>query len=142
MTAYVFTGVRPGGNSSRMEMSRSPNIKRPSVRGMGVALITSVCGWSALPDKSPRWRTPKRCCSSVTTKPSFRNSTLAESTACVPTTRSASPAAIAASAALRAAPFTLPVKSAVRTPSPANNPSSVAACCAARISVGAISTDW
>ena len=38
-----------------------------SVRGMGVAVITSKCGGrSALADSSRRCDTPKRCCSSIT----------------------------------------------------------------------------
>ena len=47
---------------------------------------------------------------------------------------------MARSAAFFAAPFTLPVSSATRMPSGASRRSSVSACCAAKISVGAMST--
>ena len=38
------TGVRPGGSSSITDTSRSPYMTSASVRGMGVALMTSVLG--------------------------------------------------------------------------------------------------
>ena len=44
-----------------------------SVRGIGVAVITSRCGGrSALDYSSKRCETPKRCCSSITARPRFR----------------------------------------------------------------------
>ena len=45
------------------------------MRGIGVAVITSVCGASpaALRASAARWRTPKRCCSSITTSARRRN---------------------------------------------------------------------
>ena len=42
------TGVRPGGSSSITETSRSPYSVSASVRGIGVAVITSTCGAGAL----------------------------------------------------------------------------------------------
>ena len=67
----VATGVRPGGSSSTMEMSRSPKRISESVRGMGVADMTSTLGASPFSPSIVRWRTPNRCCSSVTTRPRF-----------------------------------------------------------------------
>lgn len=43
-TSLVTTGVRPGGNSSITETSRSAKKVIASVRGMGVALMLSWCG--------------------------------------------------------------------------------------------------
>ena len=40
------------------------------VRGIGVAVITSWCGCSPFSVRRRRWCTPKRCCSSTTTRPS------------------------------------------------------------------------
>ena len=37
-------GVRPGGISSNIEISRSPNNVMESVQGMGVAVIISTSG--------------------------------------------------------------------------------------------------
>ena len=140
--AYVFTGVRPGGSSSSTEMSKSPNKSSPSVRGMGVALITSRWGLSALSASAARWRTPKRCCSSVTASPRRANCTPSPSTACVPTTSCAAPVRMASSALWRAAPFTPAVSRATEMPIGSSISANVAACCEARISVGAISTLW
>ena len=38
---------------------------------MGVAVITSTCGETPLSMRRLRCRTPKRCCSSTMTRPSF-----------------------------------------------------------------------
>ncbi len=70
-------GSRPGGSSSMMVMSRSPNTTMAAVRGMGVAVITRRSG-SPPPPSSPRpfsrsaarCSTPNRCCSSMTATPS------------------------------------------------------------------------
>ncbi len=58
-------GARPGGISSITERSRSAYAVSASVRGIGVAVMTSMCGSPA--SRAARWRTPKRCCSSITT---------------------------------------------------------------------------
>ena len=66
----VSTGVRPGGISSIRLTSISPYWVSVSVRGIGVAVITSRCGGcSALDASSSRCETPKRCCSSITASP-------------------------------------------------------------------------
>ena len=42
-------GARPAGSSVSVEISRSPNTVIATVRGIGVAVITSTCGgWLAL----------------------------------------------------------------------------------------------
>ena len=40
-----------GGSSSRMDKSKSPKIISASVLGIGVALITSTCGFSPFSKK-------------------------------------------------------------------------------------------
>src|SRR5439155_16721657 len=81
----VMMGVRPGGSSSRTETSRSPYRVSERVRGMGVAVSTRTCGaWpraAALSIRRLRWRTPKRCCSSMATKPRRANATLSSMSA-------------------------------------------------------------
>ena len=59
-----------------------------TVRGIGVAVITSTCGrpWPALSRSASRCSTPNRCCSSITTRPSSANWTCSSSSACVPMT--------------------------------------------------------
>ena len=117
---------------------------RASVRGMGVADMTSTWGETAPPfsAKAPRWATPKRCCSSAMTRPRSRYSTPWEKRAWVPTTRSISPAARADSRAFFSFPFTDPVSRATRTPAGARRASMVRACCSASSSVGAIMAHW
>ena len=112
------------------------------VRGIGVAVIISRCGscpWPmSLARRASRWATPKRCCSSMMASASRLNSTLSWITAWVPTTSVASPLAIRANMMRRSLGFWLPVSQAVFTPSGSSQPTSLAKCCSARISVGAI----
>ena len=55
------------------------------VRGIGVAVITKICGGhSFFFHKAARWATPNLCCSSITTKPKFLNTTVGSIRACVP----------------------------------------------------------
>ena len=70
---------------------------------MGVAVMTSTCGDSPLRKSRARCATPKRCCSSTTTRPSRRNFTGFSIRACVPTSRSSSPEARASRRARRGA---------------------------------------
>ena len=115
-TIRVATGVRPGGSSSTMEMSRSPYSISDSVRGMGVADMTSTLGASPFSDSSVRWRTPKRCCSSVTTRPRFLYSTPSVISAWVPIARSHSPPAMASWASRCCFGVRLPTSSPTRMP--------------------------
>ena len=43
-TTWVAIGERPAGSWSRTEVSRSPKTVIATVRGIGVAVITSRCG--------------------------------------------------------------------------------------------------
>ena len=76
-----------------------------SVRGIGVAVMISWCGsrpaCAPFSESRSRCCTPKRCCSSTMTSARRANSMPSWNSACVPTTRRISPAAIAASALRR-----------------------------------------
>ena len=64
------------------------------VRGMGVAVMNSTCGGDALASfftSCARCRTPKRCCSSIMTRPRCAKSSSSLFSAVVPTTMSSSP---------------------------------------------------
>ncbi len=153
-TTRVSIGVRPGGGSSIVEMSRSPKSVIPNVRGMGVAVMTTTCGvlGSAVPAPRlsgppltrsiARWCTPKRCCSSITATARLWKRTLSVSSACVPTSTSISPASRPASSPSRSGPVTAPVRSATRTFDPSSVRESEPKCCSARISVGAMRAAW
>ncbi len=107
----------------------------------------------ALPRSASRCSTPKRCCSSTTTKPRSAKDTLSWIRACVPTTMPAAPLAVSSMACRRCAVFSEPVSSVIRvalsaapsSPAMARSPSSSAserACCAASTSVGASIAAW
>ena len=43
-TRWVVTGLRPAGSSSKTEVTRSPKTVMATVRGIGVAVMTSRWG--------------------------------------------------------------------------------------------------
>ncbi len=153
-TTWVVIGARPAGSSRSVEVSRSPKTVMATVRGMGVAVMTSTCGGSfPLPRNASRCSTPNRCCSSTTTRARSRKSTWASRRAWVPTTIPASPTATSSSALRRSAVDWLPVRRTTRVasaappsiPPSARSPSIrviVRWCCEARTSVGASSAAW
>lgn len=120
-----------------------------TVRGMGVAVMTSRCGGCLpLPRSASRCSTPKRCCSSTTTSPRSWKRTLSSISACVPITMPASPVTRSSSACLRAAVPMDPVSTTTlvaRSDPPSMPPSASSPiistterwCCWARTSVGA-----
>ena len=65
----------------------------PSVRGIGVAVSVSTSTSARSAFICSLWRTPKRCSSSITSRPRRLNLTSAESSLCVPTTMSTVPSA-------------------------------------------------
>ena len=87
-TTWVAIGWRPAGSSVSVEMSRSPNTVMATVRGIGVAVMTSRCGGPspALSRSASRCSTPNLCCSSITTRPRSANCTFSSSSAWVPIT--------------------------------------------------------
>lgn len=118
-TTWLAIGERPAGSWSRTEVSRSPKTVMATVRGIGVAVITSRCG-GCLPllRRASRCSTPKRCCSSTTTSPRSWNCTLSSIRAWVPTTIPASPVTRASSAWRRAAAPMEPVSNTTLVPAP------------------------
>ena len=65
----------PAGGSSRVDMSRRPERAMFSVRGMGVAERVSTSTWRLISFSRSLWVTPKRCSSSITSRPRSLNST-------------------------------------------------------------------
>ena len=115
------------------------------MRGIGVAVMCSTCGASpagALRSSARRWLTPKRCCSSTTATDNRSNSTASSIRAWVPTSSFSSPLASFPSRSLRRPCGVEPVSSAAWTSSPGISFWSVAKCCSASVSVGAINAAW
>ena len=81
-TTCVVIPLRPAGTSRSSEISSSPNTVIATVRGIGVAVVTSRCGaFFALASNAPRCSTPNLCCSSITTSPRSANCTGLDSSA-------------------------------------------------------------
>ena len=69
--------IRPGGSSFIDDMSKSPYKLIASVLGIGVAVITSMCGGGLFFFQSlALCATPNLCCSSIILKPKFLNLTM------------------------------------------------------------------
>ena len=62
-----------------------------SVRGMGVAERVSTSTWRLISFSRSLWVTPKRCSSSITSRPRSLNAMLFCSSLCVPISRSTPP---------------------------------------------------
>ena len=93
----VVIGCLPFGISFNTDTSRSPNTVSCKDRGIGVAVIVSRCGALSLGDFNINFclcSTPNRCCSSIITSDKSWNTVSSVRSACVPITRSISPAAI------------------------------------------------
>ena len=137
-------GWRPLGSSARVETSKSPNTVIATVRGIGVALIAKKCGeCSPEAARAMRCSTPKRCCSSTIATPRLFNRSPFVTKAWVPTTKSGSPASSRVLSSAFSFAGVEPVNKNRESPSlaPKSCPS-VAKCCVARTSVGAISAAW
>ena len=83
---WCGSAARPAGFSVSRLTSISPHWVSSSVRGIGVAVITSTSVRSPLAPSVSRWLTPKRCCSSITASARSRYSTASWNSAWVPTT--------------------------------------------------------
>ena len=154
----VSIGVRPGGSSSSTLTSRSPYTVIAAVRGIGVAVITSMSGTApsaVFARSAARCSTPNRCCSSTTTTPRLANSTASWIRACVPMAMSTVPSARPASTLRRSRagdpvrqqldpqrPVAEQVAGVGDAQTPASSARTLAACCSASTSVGAISAAW
>ena len=92
--------------------------------------------------RAARWPTPKRCCSSVITRPRRWKSTPWLSRAWVPTRRWVSPAARRARQARFWGAVMDPVSRSTTRPEPSSRPFKVLACWWASSSVGAMRAVW
>ena len=90
-TAIVSIFFLFGGNSSIIDMSKSPYSINAKVLGIGVAVITNTSGFFPFSAILVLCFTPNLCCSSVTTSPRFLNTTFSSIIACVPISMSISP---------------------------------------------------
>ncbi len=95
----VLIASRRCGAVAITEKSRMPSSDIASVRGIGVAVSVSTSTSARSFFSCSFWRTPKRCSSSMITRPRFANLTSAWISLWVPMTRSMVPALIPASAA-------------------------------------------
>ena len=132
-------GLRPAGFSLMLMTFRSPYNVMARLRGIGVALITSMSGYSPLASSASRWLTPKRCCSSMMTRPSFAKYTSLLNRACVPMTTLQSPIWSSPRMTFFSAAGVAPTKSCTWIPAASKNGLSDLKCCLARMSVGTIS---
>ena len=125
------------------EVSTSPYTVRARVRGIGVAVMISTSGaYSDLFTRAARWFTPKRCCSSVTTKARWANTTSSCNSAWVPTKIFRLPSASSCKISRRSAALVLLVNSFMEMPVPLKNSVRVSRCCWAKIPVGAMMHPW
>ena len=135
---------RPGARAGRSRRGR----RRRSARACAGSASRSCAGCAApgpagaLRSSARRWLTPKRCCSSTTATASRSNSTASSISAWVPTSSFSSPLRELAEQVGAAAAGREPVSSAACTSSPGISFCSVAKCCSASVSVGAISAAW
>ncbi len=111
----------------------------PNVRGIGVAVSVSTSTSERIALMASLWRTPKRCSSSITSRPRRLNSTSLLSSLCVPTTMSMLPSVRPASAALVSLPVRKRDSSATLTGHLPKRSLMVWKCCSASSVVGASS---
>ena len=133
----VRMASRSAGGVAMIEISRSPPIAICSVRGMGVAVSVSTSTWVRSSLSRSLWVTPKRCSSSMTSRPRSLKRTSRDSSRCVPTTTSSLPSASAASVFCCSALLRKRDSTATRTGKSANRSEKVTKCCSASTVVGA-----
>ncbi len=109
----------------------------PSVRGIGVAVSVSTSTSARSAFSASFWRTPKRCSSSMITRPRRVNFTSGESSLWVPITMSSVPSAMPLIALLISLPVRKRDSSAIFTGQSAKRSAKVCACCSASSVVGA-----
>ena len=152
----VVIGWRPRGSSRNVEVSRSPYTVSATVRGIGVAVITSRCG--VIPLRGLGAQPVSLLDPETVLLIDHHHAELVElhrilQQAWVPMTMPASPAAISARTYFFCAVVIDPVSSATRAassappswPPMANGPRTSVidrTCCAASTSVGASSAHW
>ncbi len=128
---------RSAGGVAMIEISRRPPIAICSVRGIGVAVSvsTSTCVRSSF--SRSLCVTPKRCSSSMTTRPRSLKRTSRDRRRCVPTTTSSLPSASAAMVFDCSALVRKRDSAATRTGNSSKRSEKVTKCCSASTVVGA-----
>ncbi|MPM94514.1 hypothetical protein SDC9_141660 [bioreactor metagenome] len=111
----VLIGFLPSGIWSSTETSISPIVVIANVLGIGVAVIYNTFGLFPFSFSLCLCCTPKRCCSSVMTKPRSAKTTSSWISACVPMRICKSPAARRFNNSFLSFAFVLPVSRAIET---------------------------
>ena len=141
-TANVSIFFLLGGNSSIIEISKSPYNIKANVLGIGVAVITNTSGFSPFSAILVLCFTPNLCCSSVTTKPRFLNFTLSSIIACVPINISISPFSSLSNIPSFCFLVIPDINNSHLIPSFSSIFLKFSKCCVASIAVGAIIAAW
>ncbi len=137
----VAIGRRPVGSSRSAVTSSAPKDASVSVRGIGVAVSTSTSGITPFLRRARRAGARRsRCCSSTTARPSRGIRPRPRAARACPRSATAPPRGAARCAgARRSSAGVEPVSSAAGTSAPGISAWSVAKCCSASVSVGAMS---
>ena len=102
----VLMAKRRAGAVAIIDKSRMPDMAMFKVLGIGVAVRVRISTSARSDLNFSFWRTPKRCSSSMITKPKSLNCTASLNNLCVPTTMSTLPEAIPSSTDFCALPLT------------------------------------
>ncbi|MNQ97053.1 hypothetical protein D3C85_1126810 [compost metagenome] len=132
----VLMARRFCGAVAMTEKSRMPSSDMPSVRGMGVAVSVSTSTSARRALSASFWRTPKRCSSSMITRPRRLNFTSLDRILWVPMTMSTRPSLMPSMAADTSLGERKRDSSTTRTGQSAKRSEKVCACCSASSVVG------
>ena len=133
---YVSTGWRSSGGVASVEVSRMPVMDISRVRGMGVADMASTSTSVRMALSFSLCSTPKRCSSSMITRPRFLNCISLLSSRWVPITTSTAPLRSPSMVALDSLAVWNRESVARRTGKPENRSANVSECCCASSVVG------
>ncbi len=132
----VWIGWRASGGVSITDRSRSPASDMCSVRGIGVAVSVRTSTWVRSCLRRSLWTTPKRCSSSMITRPSAGKVTDLLSSWCVPISTSTAPSRAAAMIAFCSFGVLNRLSISTRTGNAANRSRKTVSCCCANSVVG------
>ena len=132
----VLIAKRFSGAVAITEKSRIPSKDMLRVRGIGVAVSVRISTSARKAFKVSFWRTPKRCSSSIITKPSCLKLISLERTLWVPIIISTVPFLMPSMALLISLPERKRESSAIFTGQSAKRSRKVCACCSAKRVVG------
>ena len=135
----VWMASRFSGGVATSESSRSPESARCSVRGIGVAVSVSTSTCARIRLSASLWRTPKRCSSSMISRPRSGKTMSFPTMRCVPIRMSTSPFASAATTRRCSFGVTNRLRTSIRVGHGAKRSRKVTKCCWASTVVGASS---